>query len=144
MADALASLPQGVYWYPAVAALLVLALRSLLSLRNGRPASPKRPASPPDAFAAYASLVERARSDRFAATELERLCMGMLLQAAGYRGYSTDACRHYAGHGAPEHLVPIIVAHLENEAAAETAESGVLPERCERILREIESITEVS
>ena len=144
MTDFLGSLPQGVYWYPTVAALLVVAVRALLLLRASRTASTRPNANAPGALAGYASLVERARSDRFAASELERLCLGMLLQAAGYRGYSTDACRHYVEHGAPQHLVPVIVAHLENTAAAATAESGVLPERCEVILHELETITEVS
>jgi hypothetical protein len=143
VADVLASLPQGVYWYPAVAVLVVIAVRALLSLRTGRRAASRTEAGAPSALAGYASLVERARSDRLAASELERLCMGMLLQAVGYRGYSTDACRHYAGHGAPEHLVPVIVAHLEDAGPMATAESGVLPARCELVLRELESITEV-
>ncbi|MFW5741677.1 MAG: hypothetical protein ACOC2D_00250 [Spirochaetota bacterium] len=143
MADILASLPQGVYWYPAVAVLVVIAVRALLSLPTGRRAGPRTEARAPSALAGYASLVERARSDRLAAAELERLCMGMLLQAVGYRGYSTDACRHYAGHGAPEHLVPSIVAHLEQPGTVATTGSGTLPERCELILRELEFITEV-
>lgn len=144
MAEALASLPQGVYWYPAIAVLLVIAARALLSLRGTRRRAPRSNPAAQGALAGYASLIERARSDQYAAGELERLCVGMLLQAAGYRGYSIDACRHYLEHGASERVAPAVAAHVENERDGATAASGVLPERCELVLREIESITEVS
>jgi hypothetical protein len=94
-------------------------------------------------LAAFTNLVSRSATDRFAESELERLCIGMLLQTAGYRGYSVDACRHYMDHGAPDHLVPALRDHLDDAPRPIGRRTGFMPERCELIVREIELTTEV-
>ncbi|HKJ84906.1 MAG TPA: hypothetical protein VKA06_02465, partial [Spirochaetia bacterium] len=106
MIDVLRSLPQGVYWYPIVAALLIVAARTLLELAPRHTTMTEIGTPARSTLLGYATLIQRAGSDSYAEHELERLCIGMLLQASGYRGYSVDACRAYMRHGAPTELIP--------------------------------------
>lgn len=143
MIDVLRSLPQGVYWYPVVAALVIAATRTLFELAPRRP-STTQPAVPSrSSLLGYATLIQRAGSDSYAEHELERLCIGMLLQASGYRGYSVDACRAYMKHGAPAELITALREHLGDSGDHRTEPTGgTLPARCELVLRELEHQTE--
>ncbi len=143
MIDVLRSLPQGVYWYPVVAALVIAATRTILELAPRRRTTSRQGSTARSSLLGYATLIQRAGSDSYAEHELERLCIGMLLQASGYRGYSVDACRAYMRHGAPPELVPALREHLGDPKDGHTeAVGGTLPTRCELVLRELEHQTE--
>lgn len=153
MIDVLRSLPQGVYWYPVVAALLIVATRTLLYLTPRRRATTEIGTAARSTLHGYATLIQRAGSDSYAEHELERLCIGMLLQASGYRGYSVDACRAYMKHGAPATLIAALHEHLgdPSDAPAESpceqsseprGTGSTLSTRCELVLRELEHQTE--
>lgn len=155
MLELLSALPQGLYWYPLVAGLVVITVRTLVGLWGGRREQPEARPHASTQLAGYAHLIRRATSDSYAEAELERLCIGMVLQANGYRGYSVDACRHYTSHGAPPELAAAIEEHLgnavrlgasrrppgETRAFAGGPES-TLPPRSELILRHLQTMTE--
>lgn len=142
MIDLLRSLPQGVYWYPLVAALVVSAVRTLVELAPRRPPAPRTDPDAHSALLGYATLIQRAGGDSYAEHELERLCIGMLLQASGYRGYSVDACREYMRQGAPNELVSALREHLGEAPPRLSGTGGTLPARCELVLNEIEHQTQ--
>ena len=142
MIDALRALPGGVFWYPAVAIMIVLAVRSVLMLRPPASERPPHVGLRGSQYARYRSMIERAtRGDRRGerdALELERVCVGLLLLAGGYDGYSRAACRDYIASSTRSELTDAVAEHLSGNPDRRIAAGSGLTERCERILRAVE------
>lgn len=138
MLDLVRSLPQGVFWYPLVLALAFIAARTVLGLvpRRREPAPAARATTTP--LLGYAHLIQRAATDTFAQGELERVAMGLLLQASGYRGYSVDACRAFMAQETDDALVALIAAHLGDDELDGAERSRLW----KRLLDEVERRTE--
>ena len=150
MIAVLRSLPQGIFWYPAVAIMVVLTLRSVLTLRPPASDRPPRVASRGSRYSRYRSMIDRAisgdrRGRRDAngrardALEFERVCVGLLLLAGGYDGYSRAACRDYIASSAGSELTEALAEHLRGVPDPRVAADSGLPERCERVLRAVEN-----
>lgn len=142
MIEILRSLPQGVYWYPLVVALIIVIGRTLYELSD-RSARRRTVAGPGgNELAGWITLIERAGIDSYAEAELERHLLGLILQAAGYRRYSVDACRDYVERGASPEIAAIIREHLGDVARAPRTATGSLPARATILMNEIERMTE--
>jgi len=159
MIDFIRSLPQGVFWYPLVLILVfalgrVVATMSRVSRRQR--SAEKRTHVP----GRYAHLVALATSDAHAREELERLCVGLLLDAAGYGGYSVERCRALKIEVAGSELEQALAYHLgdarqlppeegidsrqpaESQGGRTLAGIGALPRVCQIVIREVERRTE--
>jgi hypothetical protein len=141
MIDAVGSLPQGLLWYPVVLVLAGLLIAVVVSLRQSKVRSQRRTPGVDSPLATTLMRVERSRSDDYAQLELERYVIGLLLQANGYRGYTVELCRHYATHGAPAELSEVLLEHLGDRPHFERSADGILPPRCELIVRALEEQT---
>ena len=111
MIDFIRSLPQGVFWYPLVHALMVGLGRLVVAMSRvsqDRPIREKQ-TSPPGR---YVHLVALAQTDAHAQTELERLCVGLLLEAKGHGGYSVDRCHALKNEAIGSELEQALTAHL--------------------------------
>lgn len=146
MRDLVSTLPQGLYWYPLVLGLLAYAgVVTIRLLRgDGRPDRAHR--SVVSHGGGFTSLIAMARADRFSELELERLCLSYLLQANGYSGYSTAACRSFMEALSDIELVLAIQEHLGDaprERRGEPAEVderiAPLPPRCRTIISRLQS-----
>jgi hypothetical protein len=133
MLDFVRSLPQGLLWYPAVIVLAVMAVRPIARLVRS---SGKRRRHRSGGASRLEAYDDRIRSESTDAA-LERSCIGMLLVAHGYSGYSIANCRDYLSHGADETIQTALSDHLTG-APDRAAESG-LPSRIETVLTHIET-----
>lgn len=138
MLDLIRSLPQGVFWYPLVLALAFIAGRGILALVPRREREQHFTSQTTTPLIGYAHLIRRAASDTLAQGELERVAMGLLLQAAGYRGYSVDACRGFIAREGDEELVALVESHLGDR----TLEGNDRTRLWKRLLDEVERRTE--
>jgi len=124
MMELLRSLPQGLLWYPLLLVLAVALARALwlVRLRSPRGAAPPRM---PDHFDALAHEVARARVEPTSRRDLERRLIGLLLQAHGYSGYTTDNCRAFVHAEADSPAAQAVMTHLaETQAASEPLPPG--------------------
>jgi hypothetical protein len=162
MIEFVRSFPQGVFWYPLVL-VLVFALGRLVvqttRIARSRRTSEKSTHVP----GRYAHLVAIASSDSHAREELERLCIGLLLEASGYGGYSVERCRSLMAEVPGSSLEQALAYHLGDtdrpptteqptaRAAAtartqadETAASAIkaLPPLCQIVVKEAQKRTE--
>jgi hypothetical protein len=104
------SLPQGFLWYPTVLVLLIIGARIiLLTARRPKGRSVKPPALP-TRFEDFENRINHRSSHE----SLERSCIGMILTAEGYSGYSVANCRDFVEKGASEELRRVITEHLED------------------------------
>ena len=133
MIDSLRSLPQGMLWYPLLLVLVFALGRVVLSV--GRQFASRKLKTPPESghLASLISLVQRAQTDRFADQELERRCIGLLLQASGYTGYSVENCRSFLATSPTSPATAAVESHL----------TGIdQDDRINHILETVERITE--
>ena len=137
MRELFQSLPQGFLWYPVVAGLVFLAVRTILLARGAARRRSDQKGRPATRFEELDDRINH----RSAHASLERTCIGMVLTAAGYSGYSIDNCRRYLASGAPQEVERAIQDHLDG-APDRTGEQGLLPSRIETVLTYIESQTE--
>ena len=137
MRELIQSMPQGFLWYPVILAMIVVAARTILLAwrTSGKRAGPIGRAA--TRFEEYDDRINQ----ESAHAGLERTCIGMLLTAAGYSGYSIDNCRRYLGRGAPEQVERAIQEHLDG-APDRSGPRGTLPSRIETVLTYIEKQTE--
>ena len=106
----LQSLPQGMLWYPAVLVLLIVAVRIVLDVARAPRRERPRIARVPSRFEEYEDRINL----RSAHATLERNCIGLVLTAEGYSGYSVNNCRHYVENGASPEIRQVIREHLED------------------------------
>jgi len=143
--DTLRSLPQGIFWYPFLGFLLFSLGRALWSVRAAAGTRRKTHLPEKDHIGALSALVGRAVTDQFAEQELQRRCIGLLLQLHGYSGYSVENCRKYLEGETPVEVGIALAKHLErlNQHAPERGTSrGVLSNETETILQWVENLTE--
>ena len=145
MISLLRSLPQGMFWYPLLLFLTFSLGRVVWSvsrqLSSGK--SKTRPES--GHLASLVSLVQRAQTDQFAHQELERRCVGILLQASGYTGYSVENCRSFLRATPTSPATAAVEGHLA-EVRIGRRVSGLVSsgptDRINHILEAVERITE--
>ncbi len=145
MIDSLRSLPQGMLWYPLLLVLAFALGRVVLSV--SRRFASRKLQTPPESghLASLISLVQRAQSDRFADQELERRCIGLLLQARGYTGYSVENCRRFLATSPTSPAAAAVESHLtENTTGSPGGGSPSFgpTDRINHILEAVERITE--
>ena len=144
MIEFIRSLPQGMFWYPFLGFLVFSLVRAIWSVREGvRRRRP--PADGLDRVDSVAALVRRAVTDQFAEQELQRRCIGMLLQLHGYGGYSVENCRSYLAGGPSPEVRSAIESHLERQdrqSPRRTTGDGVLSRETQIIITRIEALTE--
>ena len=128
------SLPQGFLWYPTVLVLLIIGVRIiLLTARRPKGRSVKPPALP-TRFEDFENRINHRSSHE----GLERSCIGVILTAEGYSGYSVANCRDFVEKGASEELRRVIIEHLEDGGRLATNGNG-LHGRLRRMVRGIGS-----
>ena len=145
MINLLGSLPQGILWYPLLLFLAFALGRAVWSVSRQFAPRESKTSSRPDHLASLALLVQRAQSDRFASQELERRCIGLLLQASGYTGYSVDNCRTFLAASPTSLAVSAVENHLTEVEQGERAGGSASfrpSDRIEHILETVERITE--
>ncbi|MBU8912852.1 MAG: hypothetical protein KOO61_02435 [Spirochaetales bacterium] len=145
MIDLLRSLPQGMLWYPLLLCLTFALGRVVWSVGRQFASRKLEPPAESDHLALLALLVQRAQSDRFANQELERCCIGLLLQASGYTGYSAASCRIFLATSPGSPAAAAVEGHLteiEQGGRAGGSASFSPSHRIEHILEAVERITE--
>lgn len=143
------SLPQGMLWYPTVLALAFVIGRSLWKTRRPDTRARATENVSTDNLAALTRLTTRARTDMNARRELERRCVGLLLQANGYPRYSVENCRAFLADTPDSDVTGALRAHLHditqpaNREPAQNAGNRSPKERIATILSAVEQMTEV-
>jgi hypothetical protein len=133
MRELIQSMPQGFLWYPVVLAMIVVAGRTILLARRGASRNVGTGGRPATRLEEFDDRVNQRASH----AGLERSCIGMLLTAAGYSGYSINNCRDYLERGAPEPVDRAIREHLDG-VPEQPVPRGQLPSRIETVLSCIE------
>ena len=145
MIDLLRSLPQGMVWYPLLLVLAFALGRVVWSV--GRQFASRKLKTPSESghLASLISLVERAQTDQFANQELQRRCIGLLLQASGYTGYSVENCRSFLAASPTSPATAAVENHLtENRTGSPSGGSPSFgpTDRIKHILEAVERTTE--
>ena len=110
MRQLIQALPQGFLWYPVVLVLLIVGVRIvLLTARKLRPSRRRSPAI----RTRFQEFEDRIGHPSLR-EGLKRSCIGMILTAEGYSGYSVANCRDFVEKGAPEEIRQAITDHLED------------------------------
>ena len=115
------SLPQGFLWYPTVLVLLIIGARIILLTTGARRARRTKPPALPTRFEDFDNRINHRSSHE----GLERSCIGMILTAEGYSGYSVANCRDFVEKGASEELRRVITEHLEDGGRLATNGNGL-------------------
>jgi hypothetical protein len=144
MMDVIRSLPQGLFWYPLLLLLLVVMVRTVWLVTHRRSYRVKSGATGADLLKSLELLVSKANSDWYSRQDLERRCIGLLLQLNGYAGYSIDNCRSYLSAAANTEASLAIGEHLSESEQGQRQKhlSGDGDSRVAAVLSEIERITE--
>ena len=141
----LASLPQGIFWYPLLL-LFCIALGRVLWSVSRRPSVSHRNSGPESGhLIALKGLVARAQVDHFARLELERRVIGLLLQANGYSGYTVENCRELSATLPDSPISNSIDRHLDDSQVnrvGEWSQSADSEQRINQILEAVEHLTE--
>lgn len=156
MLDLIRALPQGLFWYPLLLFLLVLAARTLWQIRPVQSARQGTEVEESGNLGSLSRLVLRARTDSVAQQELERRSIGLLLEANDFSGYSVDNCRRFAaGSSGTQSARDLVAEHLaeltgrgNGERSGGTARQGGpgsagAGSRFHMILGEVERLAEV-
>jgi hypothetical protein len=147
MVEFLRSLPQGLFWYPLVAFLVFSFGRAIWSVRWTARRSRSASDAPADQLGSVVNLVHRARTDDLAEMEVQRRCLGLLLQLHGYGGYSVDNCRSFLSGVTDRELAEALTRHLrrvDRTASGPGERDGVLSAEAGTFLRWIERDTEAT
>ncbi|MFP4376539.1 MAG: hypothetical protein ACLFP4_05805 [Spirochaetales bacterium] len=141
------SLPQGVSWYPLTLVLVFMLGR--LALRITKGSRPRRGRVRKRVRRSrYADTIAFAKSDGQTREELERLCIGLLLEANGYGPYSVDRCRLLMENAAGTELELALAYHLGDRSDPPSPQEPVppsaraLPPVCQIAVQEVQKRTE--